>query len=722
MLTRHIALVLLIAGTAAAADVRLGSEVPVVPIRTGSAAWEQSLPAVASNGRDFLAIWNDSRERTQRPWYYTSRLDSSGVPAEPFGRRFQPAIFRFPALIASNGEDYLAAWYDESSQATLAQHLDENGAPAGPARVVRKASPISLASDGLGYLLVFHSQESGYVATALDRDGSVRGTLPLQLSEYLSLDAAGGTFGVLGFENGCCYCLPPCSGPVLRTIDARGETMVMTTTALPEESGGRGFIVKSSPNRILVSWVLPLEENQVWFTMLDRSGKVIQPATKVNLASLYAFSIRNDGDEFLLFSPGDSRAVHIRPNGAVVNSVPYSVPETAQFASNGSALLMLWERGGDIVSRSLRGFDDLAVRQIDGTVVASSGRAQDRVRIARAGSHEMIVWRDDATGEIAGSLDGVEVGIYRGLAVGIPSVTAGARTFLVAWNEVNNAQFSARMLARRYAFDGTLLDKTPIELASGTYTELDDDPGVTADGSSFVISVGVPQAPLRLLRLDGETGALSELLSYPCGLCRAPFRPVPTTSGWMIPYLRYVGFFSPHVSVTWGVSIAETTLSGTPVREVVTPFTGMDSYCAGLGIAQAGDQVSVALPSFAGIRIVRAATGVPADPITVPNTADAAGADLAWNGSEYVLAWTTTNGGPIRAMRFDADFHALDAASFEIAAGGSTTAGPSIAVTGQGVVIAYSRSTAENGYAPRAFTRTLDRLSSPIVRRRGVRH
>src|SRR6185436_5352700 len=270
--------------------------------------------------------------------------------------------------------------------------------------------------------------------------------------------------------------------------------------------------------------------------------------------------------------------------------------------------------------------------------------------------------------------------------------------------------------------DGTLLDKTPIELASGTYTELDDDPGVTADGSSFVISVGVPQAPLRLLRLDGETGALSELLSYPCGLCRAPFRPVPTTSGWIIPYLRYVGFFSPHVSVTWGVSIAETTLSGTPVREVVTPFTGMDSYCAGLGIAQADDQVSVALPSFAGIRIVRAATGVPADPITVPNTADAAGADLAWNGSEYVLAWTTTNGGPIRAMRFDADFHALDAASFEIAAGGSTTAGPSLAVTGQGVVIAYSRSTAENGYAPRAFTRTLDRLSSPIVRRRGVRH
>lgn len=664
-------------------------------------------------------MWSDSREGLRTSRYFTSRLDAAGEVVEPYGRRYEPSGFETRALIASDGDDYLVVYPDVYQGRTVAQRLDENGSPVAAQRELPHEWPIALASDGTGYLLM--SWGSQATAISLDRDGSMRGQVALQFAQFLSITVDGGIYTLIGLESG--------NRPVVQTIDARTEPMTVTATVLPPIPEQQ-YVAKASSGAILFAWAGPGEGSRMRTMLLDRKGNVLRNETEVNLPGFYAARILTDGNEFLLVSDGASRAVHIRSDGSLARAEPYVFPENAQLASSGDTLVLLWKdykpsSGGDVVSRTFHRFDDLAVMPLAVNTVSLSGRTQDNARIARAGTHEMIVWRDE-TRAILGTIDGVEVTIDRqpSRGVGSPSVTAGGNAFLVAWNDfdpVNNT--ASRLLARRYALNGSPLDPAPIVLAAGGVRLFDDEPGVTADGASFVISDDAVPDTLRLLRLDGETGVSSELWTYECKLCRGSFRPVRTTEGWGLPYLRYVGFFSPHVAVTWGVSVAQTTPSGIPVRNVVTPLTGDNGYCLQAGVAQNGDQVSLALPQGGrGIQLVRTGAGVSPDPIKLLDVNDAVALDFEWNGSEYVLVWTTANGGPIRAMRFDASFRALDAAPITIAADGSTMASPSIAVTDRGVVIAYSRSTAENGWAPRAFTRSLDRLPPVPIRRRATRH
>src|SRR6185436_21056235 len=100
MRLRHIVLAALVAVNAFAAEVRLGPELPIVPvIRTGPAAYTQGGPSIASNGHDFLAMWSDGREGLRTSRYFTSRLAAAGEVVEPYGRRFEPSGFDARALI-----------------------------------------------------------------------------------------------------------------------------------------------------------------------------------------------------------------------------------------------------------------------------------------------------------------------------------------------------------------------------------------------------------------------------------------------------------------------------------------------------------------------------------------------------------------------------------------------------------------------------------------------
>jgi hypothetical protein len=103
--------------------------------------------------------------------------------------------------------------------------------------------------------------------------------------------------------------------------------------------------------------------------------------------------------------------------------------------------------------------------------------------------------------------------------------------------------------------------------------------------------------------------------------------------------------------------------------------------------------------------------------------------EIAWNGSEFVLAWTETpltwpdsRLGTMRGIRLDRTGEPIDLEPFIVTPFPVVPFAPALAPTTAGLAIGYSRHDADNGYAPRAFARTLQRLPPPPPRRRSAPH
>jgi hypothetical protein len=124
----------------------------------------------------------------------------------------------------------------------------------------------------------------------------------------------------------------------------------------------------------------------------------------------------------------------------------------------------------------------------------------------------------------------------------------------------------------------------------------------------------------------------------------------------------------------------------------------------------------VAQTSFAGALISRSAPT--SFSVTTSELA------LAWNGGEYVLAWSEQPQGStprIRAIRLNANGEFIDPEPFDVTPPFAMPEKPSLAAVPGGVMIAYSRRDPAN-VVPRAYARTLERLPSAAPRRRSARH
>jgi len=723
-----------------AADVRLGPEVPVLrDIVAGPAAYTQEGAAIASNGRDFLAVWRDTREQTVMPAIYASRLDTRGRALEPFGRKLLSA-YSYELRLASNGDSYLMMWTEESRAFT--QLLDEDGSPIGPAR----ASPFfasDLESDGSGYLAAgYDPKESAMAVFSLDSTGAVVAKKSLQVTRGFSLTglaAHDGRYSLVAVEQ---YCSGHCVAPRLFTIDDHAGSLTVTETTLTSllsVAQEASIQVELTGERILFAW--RGADEQTRFTIVDYAGNVLKPATALLLPVPSSKRVGWDGREFLFTAlPGYGllTAVRMRPDGSLASNEPDVLSKRAMtlpvFASNGDTTVLVWQEAAtgarDLVTRAVHSFGELVNTPPALTLATSSGRAQHEVKIAHIGERVMAVWRNAEAREIVGAMDGVEISIDRpeGRLVGNPSVTAGRNRFLVAWFEFDGE--SMRLLAKRYTTDGTPFDDAPMIVATvyaidspGSTVSLDNAPGVAADGASFAMTIASPD--IRLLRLDGDSGAVTELWRYACGdgvaACWGSFTPIRTATEWVVPVIRYFGFFSPHVETTWALVLIHMPLSGGGARMTQTFLTGNAAACMRAGIGQAKEQLTLTVAA-SSVYIAQKQpfeTSIPRS-VKVPKTESPANVAIAWNGSEYVLVWTARNAGPIRAMRLDVNGQPLDSEPFEIARQGSISQ-PSIAATDGGVIIVYSRPAPENGGAPRAFTRTLDALP-PVPRRQAVRH
>ena len=146
-------------------------------INVSSAPGDQDVPAIASNGADFLVVWNDTRSGSTSD-VYGSRISGAGSVLNAAGLLVSaaPGDQSFPAA-AWNGTRYVVAWQDGRAGTSLNVYA----ARVSSAGVVTDASgiPISTATNdqsrptvsatGTDALVVWEDRRSG---TGIDLYGA----------------------------------------------------------------------------------------------------------------------------------------------------------------------------------------------------------------------------------------------------------------------------------------------------------------------------------------------------------------------------------------------------------------------------------------------------------------------------------------------------------------------------------------------------------------------
>src|SRR5947207_8632211 len=195
---------LLVCSPLFAAEVKLGPEVALTSeLSVRTAAYDQTSPAVASNGNDYLVVWVDGRRLGSD--IYAARIAADGHPINPLGRRIGEG--KNPR-VAYGGDGYLIVWENGSGVAEAVQSLrvDADGAPLSEVRALGAGNVVALLSNGSTYLLVDDGHE-----TLLDRSGAALQTVDTPTTGAVAGTVYGGRYYVVG------------AGPSLHTIDDHGS-------------------------------------------------------------------------------------------------------------------------------------------------------------------------------------------------------------------------------------------------------------------------------------------------------------------------------------------------------------------------------------------------------------------------------------------------------------------------------------------------------------------
>jgi hypothetical protein len=741
-----------------AADARLGIERPLTPIgNPGPSAHDSKHPPqVASNGRDFFAVWMEQRRGSTN--VYGTRVGRDGEPRDPLGIRIVDGYHN--AVIASAGDGYLIAW--DGLDGTTTQRFDDNGRPLAPPRLIGSYQPLSLSSNGSSYLLVYGQYPyRGNAAVLLDRDGVPQRTQVGWGSQFVASGVHNGSYVIVEAASS--------SDGTLLDLYTIAESGSMTDTPLPKIRNVVNLTAAFSRDGILLAWerVQSLEANSkpAGFVLADYSGHLV---TAVDLdyppeaAWIHLPAAWWDGNEFaVIFARGSLNlgTIRISAAGKVLDSSPFvlnlkfSTGTTPVYASADSVQIILWlgyefGRVANIAGRTFAGFGALETSETK--LITYSGRAQTDVKVARAGAHEIVAWLEmgervfASVDGMAIPVDGPPLPIAPGTpdrAVGYPAVAAGNGSFLIVWPG------SLDLLAVRITFDGRILDSVPIVLSDhAPQRDWFSRCSIASDGTAFVITC-VQDRDVVIARVPEDPSVRTRTLSnFPVdavsGGWSFAYSPqvASAASGFFVAYSLDTlghpnyGSYDHHPAAMAGLRIGTNREASSPPK-MLFDFTGNgeqplamaagggtstmvwyfdDRFGHGIALAQVGDDGGVR----PGPRTITYASFMPSFVRCIRPSVPA----IAWDGAEFVVAWTegvSCSRTIVRAIRISRNGDPLDDAPFDVAT--ADLAGTSIVPTSEGVDVVYSHGDEANGDAPRAFVRSLARLPPSVLRRHAAR-
>jgi PKD repeat protein len=491
-------------------------------------------PAVASNGTDFLVVWQDGRGATAfdilgaRVTGTGQVLDPEGIPISAHDTFYQAA----PA-VASNGTNYLVVWQDGRSGTTYDIHgarvssagtvLDPAGLALSTHETGDQEAP-AVASNGTDYLVVWHdTRNSTYdiYGTRVTGAGQVLDPTGLALSthangygaypsvasngtDYLVVwqDTRSGAEDIYGTRvTGAGAVQDPAGLPL-----SAHETIYQWTPTVA--SNGTEYLVVWMDGRGAISW-------DIYGTRVSGAGAVLDPTGLVlsNQAwgnEAYPVVVSNGTDFFAVWQDGrsaiswDIHGTRITGAGEVLDPDSLLLSTTANHqyapavASNGTNHLVVWQDARNVFHWDVHATRVSSTGEVldpSGLVLSALAGYQYSVAVASNGADYLVVWRDGRNGNddiygtrVSGSGAVLEP---EGLALGVgpgtqsaPAVASNGRDYLVIWQDDRDSFRS--LYGARVAGDGKVLDATPRVLTTGTGAQ--SAPTVASNGTDYFVA------------------------------------------------------------------------------------------------------------------------------------------------------------------------------------------------------------------------------------------
>ncbi len=733
-------LALLFSSTLAAAPAILGPEIPVGDPAFGNAALGQIVASVASNGRDYLVLWNDQRNSAasgRRAALYAGRVDANGHPTDPPGHKL---VDDAEGQIVWNGTSYVLIYDVEGI--SFEQLLDDDGKPLGPPIHLDLGGPsLAIGTNRSNVLTVDASGEVFLVGF----DGSVtRQHVGHQLSGVSQIGAA--PDGSYFFAATWADCVGPCAQHIeLEHVDATSG--VVTHSLRSDVSYGTQVAGSATDDgRLLLAWNDPrADQFSVRYEIVDFTGHLLAgPALLANSASFYGLSTGWDGHEFLVAFAGQSW--RLSANGQVVEHAVVADPAPLFFARSAAGVLearnVVTLTDSDVFVRAATSFAQLPSAEERSVAMSSRQQASPHLAASEAG---FTAWFEFTPAPslmvqpVGGAITHVaDVAPWNAYYPPALAIGRGSNSYLVAWEAVVDNKLG--FLAKRLALDGTPLDAEPFRLAFDelSISELTRTISIAFDGRNFLAiwpEYGSGAIHGARISQDGKLlDATPLVLSQPDGHLAATPSVVWNGKNFVIAWLDELFcscLISPPPPPRIRVYAVRAGSDGPIDREPIVVWDKLIPVSS-LGLATDGADAALVWTTAGCVyaTTLRADGTLGGDPQTLtcrtlPKIYNGAfdNAGVAWSGSEYVAIWTDPDLHQLHGERLDfSGGDAIPIDGFDVTPAGVAVSQPDIASTAAGVAIAYVRPAPEPqfGGAPRIFIRNLNRLGV-IPRRRASR-
>jgi phosphoribosylformylglycinamidine (FGAM) synthase PurS component len=441
---------------------------------------DQLTPAVAFDGTDFLAAWEDYRNGSVSD-IYGARLTAQGVVRDPAGIPISSAqnAQLMPAL-AFDGTNLLVAWEDYRSVSSF----DIYGARVTPEGAVLDPDgfAISQAANDQYSLAVGFDGDDFLVAWGDLRNGSKYDLYGARVSpEGAVLDPNG--FAISQAANDQYY-------PAI--VFGATEYLVVWE----DDRGGNGYDIYGSR-------VSP--EGAV----LDPGGFIASQAANAEDSPATGF----DGEVFLVAwaddrngSGWDIYGARVTPQGELLDPAGFAISQAARdqrlpaVCFDGSDFLVAWQDyrsdpAGDIYGARVTPQGE--VLDAGGFVISQAADEQSAPAVAFDGANSLVVWEDYRDGTRfhvygarvtpqGGVLDasGIQITTVPGYQYA-PAIAFDSANLLVVWQDSRNGS-DWDVYGCRVTPQGELLDPSGIALSQAEHNQR--SPAAVFDGTEFLVA------------------------------------------------------------------------------------------------------------------------------------------------------------------------------------------------------------------------------------------
>jgi hypothetical protein len=495
-----------------------------IPIST--AANNQTEPAVAFDGTNYLVVWTDARSGSAD--VYGARvspegivLDSTGIPVS-IAANYQG----YPA-VAFGESNYLVAWHD-NRRGTWS---DVYGARVTPAGVVLDASGISISAaantqaqpavafDGTNFMVVWHDDRRGYLdiyGARVSQGGTVLDGQGIQICAATRPQS----FPALAFDstnylvvwsderlgNYDIYCTRVT--PAGAVIDTSGIpiTTVANMQRLPAVAfDGTNYLTVWNDGRSGSDDIFGARVTTEG-AVIDSAGLCITTAANNQTEPAVAF----DGTNYLVVWTDDRNGnydicgVRVTPAGMVIDSAVIGIStevnnqENPAVAFDGTNYLVVWtdKRSGSADIYGTRVTTAGVVLDTSGILISTELNNQMYPAVGFDGMNYLVVWSDYRNGgyDIYGARitpagrvldpDGIAISTVA-REQSYPAIGFNGTNYLVVWTDKRGITGYSDIYGSRVHPTGTVLDPAGIPISTVAYDQF--NPAVGFDGTNFFV-------------------------------------------------------------------------------------------------------------------------------------------------------------------------------------------------------------------------------------------